>query len=86
MTHEEIITAIAEAVREETDEPSLEIGPGTTAAQVPGWDSLAHVRIIMNVGVRVGVNIDISTTYLAANVGELATIVERARSDEQPEF
>lgn len=78
MTHAEIIAAIADAVREETDEETIEIGPDTTADQVPGWDSLAHVRIVLNVGLRVGAKIDISDTYTAANVGELADVVERA--------
>lgn len=78
MTKEEIIAAIAEAVREETDEPDIEIGPETTSDTVPGWDSLAHVRIVMNVGVRVGTEIDISDTYTAANVDEFADVVARA--------
>ena len=78
MTHAEIIAAIADAVHEETDDESIEIGPDTTADQVPGWDSLAHVRIVLNVGLRVGTDIDISETYTAANVDQLASAVERA--------
>ncbi|QAY95553.1 hypothetical protein CWB41_07225 [Methylovirgula ligni] len=82
MTRDEIIAVIADAVREETDEPGLDIGPRTTALEVPGWDSLAHVRIILNVGVRLHANIDISKTYLAANVGDLADIVQREIADQ----
>ena len=80
MTHADIVATIADAVREETDEEDAEIGPETTADQVPGWDSLAHVRIVLNVCVRLGTKIDISDTYTAANVGELATVIGKTLS------
>src|SRR5262249_48372316 len=78
MTDEQIFSELREAVAEECDNPKVALTAATTAADVPGWDSLAHVRIIMNLEARLGVEIDISDTYRAATVGDLVGIVKAA--------
>lgn len=67
--------ALQEAVREETDDPAVVVKSGMTANDILGWDSLAHVRIVMNLEVRTGASIDISDTYTAATVDDLCRIV-----------
>lgn len=79
MTDSEIFAAIVEAVREETEQPDLDLRPEMTASDVEGWDSLAHVRIILNIEVRTGAAIEISDTYRAATVGDLIAIVKKSR-------
>ena len=69
--------AMQEAVREETGDPSLALRPGMTADDIPGWDSLAHVRIVMNLEARTGAEIEISDTYKAATVDDLCRIALR---------
>lgn len=44
----------------------------TRAAQVPGWDSLIHGRIVLALEDRLGVAIDIARTYDCRDVGGLA--------------
>jgi len=75
MTEQEIMNAITEAVREEIENPAIQLRPETTASQIPGWDSLAHVRIIFNIEARVGADIEMNETYKAANIGELVALV-----------
>ena len=78
MTHAEIFDAIVAAIREETDNPAAKVSLATTASDVPGWDSLGHVRIMFNASVRAGVDINIDDTYRAANVGELVEVFDKA--------
>jgi acyl carrier protein len=70
--------ALQEAVREETGDPAVKVSPGMTADDIPGWDSLAHVRIVMNLEARTGAEIEISDTYKAATVDDLCGIVSRS--------
>ncbi|MBA3810156.1 MAG: acyl carrier protein [Caulobacteraceae bacterium] len=75
MDRETAWEAMIAAIREETENPDAEIEPGMTAIDVPGWDSLAHVRIVMNMEARTGAVVEMSDTYKAATVGELCDIV-----------
>jgi acyl carrier protein len=54
---------------------SLTFGATTTANDVPGWDSLAHVKIIL--GVEKAFKIRIRTTEMAKldNIGSLVDLV-----------
>ena len=75
MDYDVIWTAIVEAVKTETDNPNLVLRPDMTANDIPGWDSLAHVRILLNLDTRLGVEIDIKSTYNAATLADLAKVV-----------
>ncbi|MGE0740534.1 MAG: acyl carrier protein [Hyphomonadaceae bacterium] len=78
MTEDDIIAVIREAVREETDNSAAEVVATTTSSEIAGWDSLAHVRIVINVESRLGTAIEIAETYSARNVGELAELILKA--------
>jgi acyl carrier protein len=43
----------------------------TRAAEVPGWDSLTHGRIVLALEERLQVRIDIAQTYELADLGGL---------------
>jgi acyl carrier protein len=75
MTPQDIWSDLVEAIREEIGDSGLHVEPSMTANDIPGWDSLAHVRIVINVEDRTAGVIEISETYKAATVGELAAIV-----------
>ncbi len=81
MDRNRLMEALAAAIREETDNPGARIAPEMTASDVPGWDSLAHARIVMNVEARTGATIELSDTYKAATIGQLADIVAAALAD-----
>lgn len=72
---EQVRAALIEAIKEETDGFNSPITDETTAADVPGWDSMAHVRIIMNAEQRLKTKFDIASTYDANNVGELVSVL-----------
>jgi acyl carrier protein len=80
MTDAELLGAIQSAVRSETGDETIVISPETTAADVAGWDSLAHGRIMLTLEVELGIRFDIEKTYLATTVGELVPILRSALS------
>lgn len=68
-----MLRLIAEIVAEETGaRRARRVTRATRAAQVPGWDSLLHGRIVLALEDRLGVTIDIDRTYECRDVGGLA--------------
>ncbi len=78
MTDDEMLEAIRRAVRSETGAAQAVVTAETTAADVPGWDSLAHGLIMLTLEVEFGVRVDIEKTYAATRVGELIPILRAA--------
>lgn len=81
MTDTEILEAIQRAVQSETGDGATVVTAETTAADVAGWDSLAHGRIMLTLEVELAVRINIEATYAATKVGELIPILRAALSD-----
>jgi acyl carrier protein len=61
------------------DDPSLEIHAETTASDVPGWDSLSHVNLILTVEQTFGIKFTNKELLSLQNVGDLVSCVERHR-------
>ncbi len=79
MKDEEILATVIEMIGQETGNPLSDIKPEMTASDVPGWDSLAHVRILLEIGVKLGVTIDIEKTYGAATIADLVPIIRQSQ-------
>jgi len=62
------------------DQSGLAIVPETTAKDIEGWDSLNHVRLLVRIEQRYGINLPLGDIEEANNVGELLTVVNRARA------
>lgn len=75
MNADDWMTHATAAIAEETGAAADSITAETTAADVEGWDSLAHVRIMLNIEARAGQAVDIDASYAAASVGELVNIL-----------
>ena len=77
MTQNEIGVIVIGSICEEAkcSDPS-QITFTTTSSEVPGWDSLAHVRIMLGIEMELDIEIPIEATYRAATVGELVELVE----------
>lgn len=74
-TASETLPIIADIIRETAASGPVEIGRGTTAAQVRGWDSLSHTMILVNIEERFGVRLPIERVMELASVGELVDLV-----------
>lgn len=77
MSDDRILTVLADAIRKETGSPSMTIKGDMTASDVPGWDSLAHIRILLDVGATLGISIDIEATYRAATIDDLVLVIKQ---------
>lgn len=67
-------------IRTQFKDDSLTMTPQTTAADVPGWDSLAHIRFILAVEKGFGVKFRTAEISSFENLGELAALVaQKAR-------
>lgn len=68
--------AILEDVFDESIPP---IGPRTTAADVPAWDSLNHVRLLLRLETMYGISFPTYEVEKVKNVGELLALIDRLK-------
>jgi acyl carrier protein len=76
MTKNQILERIQNVVREQLDDDDIVLSLSTVANSVEGWDSLAHVRIIIAVEEEFGVQFHTSDIISLHNVGDLVDLVE----------
>lgn len=56
---------------------SLEVGAATTAEDVPGWDSLANVELMVEIEEEFGIRFRTGEVADLASVGDLAELIAR---------
>jgi acyl carrier protein len=80
MSSESILEKITEIVRDELEDDDIVLTPQTQAKDVPGWDSLAHVRIVVGIEEAYGVEFDTNEVTGLKNVGDLIKLVESTQA------
>jgi acyl carrier protein len=75
MTQEEIRQKLTEVFRDVFDNPDLEISDATTAPDVEGWDSIAHVNLIVAVEKAFKVSFNTKDVKALANVGDFIRLI-----------
>lgn len=75
MTRAEIIDAIAKNLADVLDEDSVLLMEETTADDVEGWDSIAHVKLIIALESALGVRFEANEITAPENIGQLAGII-----------
>lgn len=63
-----------------TDEDAARIGPETTPLAVPGWNSMAHVQIVLELERAFGVAFDADEIAGIASVAAMIAAIERSRT------
>lgn len=76
MNHDEILHKVTAVVQDQLDLDTLQLADDTLASDVEGWDSLAHVRIMIAVEQAFGIRFQTSQITGIASVGELIALVE----------
>lgn len=76
MAQEATFAKLTEVLRDVFDDDTIVATPQLTAADVPGWDSFAHLRVIFTVEKTFGVSFSASQMSSLKNVGELADLIE----------
>ncbi len=77
MTREEIKTKLAAILREVFDNTALVITEATTASDVPDWDSLNHINIIVAVEEAFRIRFATREVYVANTVGEFVDLIAK---------
>ncbi len=73
----DVLQRVNDVFRDVFDEGDLSISRQTTAADVAGWDSLMHVRLMLAVEKAFGVRFSSSEVASLPNVGALIDLLDR---------
>ena len=70
MQPDAIYARLTEIFRDVFDDDDIVLRPDLTAKDVPEWDSLSHVRLVLTVQQQFGVKFSAAQTSSLKNVGE----------------
>jgi acyl carrier protein len=76
MTSDDLYAALADVMRDVFDRDDIAIGPETTARDVPGWDSQAHITLIVAAEQRFGVRFRTAEFESLRNVGDFVSLID----------
>ncbi|MEO6225838.1 MAG: acyl carrier protein [Sphingomicrobium sp.] len=76
MGKDEVLARIQQVVSEQLDDDNVVLDMNTVANAVNGWDSLAHVRIMIAVEEEFGIKFRMSDITSLDNVGDLVRLVD----------
>ena len=76
MQDNHIYRSLTELFREVFGDDSIVLTPETTAADIEGWDSMAHVGLIVSIEERMGIRFKSTELEALHNVGQLAGVIE----------
>jgi acyl carrier protein len=80
MNEPAIWSELREVFREIFDDPQLTIGPETTAKNIPDWDSLAHIQLMVAIEQAFGMRFNTGEVASLNNVGEMVTLIANRTS------
>lgn len=75
MTESEILLALTQVFRDVFDDDDIVLTPETTADDIDGWDSQAHVLLIVAAEQRFGIRFRTAELESLRNVGQFAQLI-----------
>jgi acyl carrier protein len=75
MTETEILNALNQVFRDVFDDDDITVTFGTTAEDIEGWDSQAHVNLIVAAEVRFGIRFRTAELESLHDVGQFAQLI-----------
>jgi acyl carrier protein len=75
MNEDEVLNDLTELFRDVFDDPSLVLTRDTTAADVPEWDSLNHITIIVESERKFGIKFKTAEVEELKNVGGFVDLI-----------
>jgi acyl carrier protein len=72
-----ILEKLSEILRDVLDDDDIVLRPETAAPDVPGWDSLANVRFILEVERTFKLRFAAAESARLKNVGELVELIKK---------
>lgn len=77
MTEQDIYAELTGVFRDVFDDDKITLGPETTAADIDGWDSHAHVTLIVATEMKFGIRFRTAEFETLQNVGDFVRLIER---------
>ena len=77
MEKNEIVSRLTPIFRDVFNDDALIVSESMTAADVPTWDSLSNINMIIAVEKSFGVNFSIKDVRSLKNVGELLALIKK---------
>ena len=74
-----VLAQLQEIFRTVLDDENLVLHESLTAAEVPGWDSLAHVQLLAAVCRKFAISFRTAEVTRLQSVGDLVALIERKR-------
>ncbi len=75
-----ILSDLTAILREVLDDPELVLTAATSAADIPGWDSMAHIALVVEVECRFGIQFQAAEIEALRQVGDLVALIEAKRA------
>jgi acyl carrier protein len=72
-----IVDGLAQVFRDLFEDPALALTEATSAAELPAWDSLKHIDLVVAVEHRFGVKFTVREVAGVDTVGGFVTLIER---------
>jgi acyl carrier protein len=79
MTEPEIYAALTEVFHDVFDDDGIALTPDTTADDVEGWDSQAHVNLVVAAEAQFGVRFRTAELEMLHNVGDFVRLIAAKR-------
>jgi len=76
-TEAEIYATLTAIFRDLFDDDTLVLSSGTTAADIPDWDSFNHINLIVAVEAKFGIKFKTAELEGMHNVGHLVGLIEQ---------
>ena len=76
MTDEEIYNKMTELFRDLFSDDAITLNPGTTAADIEGWDSFNHLSVIVAVETQFGIKMTTREIDNLKNVGDIVAVIQ----------
>ncbi len=76
MPEPEIYKELTEVFRSVFDEDKIVIGPETTAADIPGWDSAIHLQLILATEMHFNLRFRTAEFEFLKNVGDFVALIQ----------
>jgi acyl carrier protein len=76
MDEPQVYARLAEIFQDVFDEDSIQVTPELSAKDVDGWDSLAHIRLILTIERVFKIKFSTSEIGKLANVGDLVALIK----------
>lgn len=84
MTEQEIFEQLSAVFRDVFDDETIALRPETTADDIDGWDSQAHVTLVVATEMRFGIKFRTAELESLRNVGDFVRLIQSRVATSQP--